>query len=398
MRALLITPEPRKTTTRPYPSMDLSAELWYMIFELVEEDWVEDRTEKCGHPMLPLLLVCKDWKDIAISLLYRSLILNENASLSQMVRVLSSRRLVEDRVGNSIRHVMLGDNFYSLDNDTRDIMCILARAPRLVSLQGIKGSYRELDLLAITCSGTLRELQFANDKAEPIAPALQVLHHFSSLRSLEFAAEEDLTAPDDLGGLLPLDLPVLRSLSVDIMMAPTVLIYFSRCRFLALKELHVSDLYEEELSILHDFLSYHGPKLEHLGFNCASEEAFPKNMFPNLQHLTFGDRSDLDDPWPMQEWYSAIPASVRHLHLRTIWVTEPEDHLPYIDLLHRHRQSIPFKFIHLDHVDFVWRKLYLEKHSVYAGDWVKFALRLEEELGIVVLDKNGRKWTLRRPD
>ncbi|KZT54825.1 hypothetical protein CALCODRAFT_556723 [Calocera cornea HHB12733] len=88
----------------------LSVELWYMIFAIMEEEMLDTDAR---HALLSILLVCKAWKN---------------------------------------------SNLQYNDEDFRDIASIFSQARNLISVRGLRTSFRELAALSASCANTLRIL------------------------------------------------------------------------------------------------------------------------------------------------------------------------------------------------------------------------------------------------
>ncbi|KZO94468.1 hypothetical protein CALVIDRAFT_599853 [Calocera viscosa TUFC12733] len=387
--------------------MSLSVELWSMIFELVQASASADVGWNKRQACLPVLLVCKDWKEIAEPLLFRTITISHNKAIRQLTTSLPLRHVARGPAASCIRQLRLTSMAYWGPDyrgpDYRDLMSLLSQTRNLISLTGLEGSFRELTVLAASCAGTLHNLDFTLAKDECISTALCVLKEFTSLSQLSFYTPvyRNYSVGQDAADIPLLEAPELRCLDLGARMegAPsTTVTYFSRCRFPSLTELRLHDLQADELSTLYDFLSYHGPRLERIQFGRVNASIIPKPLFPRVRHFVFDNMDDMDEePFPPGRWFPYFPTSVRHIHLLVVDIDAPELYLPFIDEVQKDRAAIHFDFIHLDDPEFSWSRLY-EDSPDQAGHWVHFALRLKRETGITVLDKDGLMWTMAKPN
>ncbi|KZO94470.1 hypothetical protein CALVIDRAFT_202911 [Calocera viscosa TUFC12733] len=377
----------------------LSVELWYMVFEFVAAVPAGNRARRRRHPLLPLLLVCKGWKEIAAPLLFRRITISRSRALSLFAQNLPRRHLPAGPAANYIRHFTIHLTLEDA-SDFSDLMSILSQTQNLVSLTGLEGSFRELTVLAASCAKTLRSLDFSLAEGERLSDALHALKEFTSLRRLSFDAQEHAEPSEDVTEIPLLVAPELQYLSLTPPMGDDrteTLAYFSRCRFPSLTELHLGFLTEKAVSTLYDFLCYHGPQLERIGFGDFNSTLIPKNLLPHVQHIVFEANEWDNYDWPPAAWFPHFPPSASHVHLDTVSEDLPEQYSSFFEEVLQNRATVHVKFLHFDDPFFSWDRLYRD-HPEYAGHWVKIALELKEQAGITVLDKDGFMWTRAPPE
>ncbi|KZO94467.1 hypothetical protein CALVIDRAFT_599852 [Calocera viscosa TUFC12733] len=372
----------------------LSGDLWYMIFELIEEDVQDINRRTLNHPILPLLLVSKTWKSIATPLMYRSAIFTNMANLEKFGQHLATRHWGDACPGDFVRHFRLYRNLLAQERPHVNLVTSLAK--NLLSFTAMNISNREVVQIADTAALSLRSLDVHVNSEESIEPILRPIQRLTELRRLVFKQDRRPSNDEKLDGIDFLCLPNLTYLDVCVAGGSwgDIMAYFYYGHFKSLQHLVLYSIDDTFSEALFTMLRAHGMRLTHLDYIPAGIErfptGFPKEALPNLEHV---DLHDFDiDAFPEALWFTDLPASVRHLHIQCS-PDECDGLADRLDNVICQHPQLPFQHIHLDNLS--WPEL-LEDDPEEAAYLARSAQRLRKSRGISLVDKKGLtlRWIL----
>ncbi|KZO96157.1 hypothetical protein CALVIDRAFT_136393 [Calocera viscosa TUFC12733] len=192
----------------------LKQDVWRYIFEEILEESIEECDS--ADVILPLLLVCKEWKVIALPLLYRYLRFHEPTSITKCQRTLVQQGIRGAYPGNSTRCIRLLVGTSWPDNTVPRLEKLLRYTPRLKVFYApmLPVGTDILDTLGEACGPLLKRLDIAiggNSTEATLQVAL--LTRFTSLVQLDIHLLDmaQIHTPDTPA----LDMPSLQILSLS---------------------------------------------------------------------------------------------------------------------------------------------------------------------------------------
>jgi len=373
----------------------LSEELWYMIFEIIEEG---ARSYTIHHPLLQVLLVSKSWQSIAAPLIYRSAFFTSKTGLEEFARHLADGHWGPAPPENYVRHVAYSHLHTS--HPRCDIVTILSLTSNLLSFASSAVIHQEIFQVTATSALSLRDLSINLPSTEAVTPILKSIQHLKQLRRLYLGqCHRSDSLVEAVQSLDPLQLPHLKELDAHVGKSSHdgIMAYLYKGRYQSLQRITLRHMEQDATALLPHFLVFHGQLLTRIDFkaNAARYDfaVLPKDGFRKLVAVGFEDE---DGEWPEPQWYSQLPPSVRHFHLDQ-WTAEKDidGYVQHFESIVSGHCSVPFKFIHLD-AYFSWARVFDESPEE-AGVWARCAQRLKKNKGIALLDGKGLQWTLQPP-
>ncbi|KZO96162.1 hypothetical protein CALVIDRAFT_537359 [Calocera viscosa TUFC12733] len=379
-------------------SRKLTQDVWRYIFEEIVDE------AKSAHIALPLLLVCKQWKAIALPLLYRYLHFYEPPSITKCLQTLVRQGIRGAYPGNSTRSIALDDGTPWPDITAPRLERLLRYTPRLKVFNSsmLPVGTDILDILGQTCGPLLEKLDIAiGGKSTDVTLQLALLNRFTSLEHLTIELF-------DMAQIISMDTPALDMPSLGVLILScftdepwSSLVHFlCRSSFVALDFLSLIDysgqlLGQQPCQTVLPLLETFGHQLLTVALYLPSGEDVARLLFGPLKtvkkiYLLCTLPDDIG---------RFLPASLNELQLHIDFQDGPQmqDLLQCLDNLRdKKRKTHALEMVQLyswaTNVQFYWSTIGANDPA-FAGNLMLRSIGLQSK-GIKLLDSAGKSVTL----